>query len=269
MSTYLITGVSRGIGFGFLSHISADPSNTVVGLVRDKVATDKKISELNRSNVHIVQADLTNFESLKKSVEQVSPLVNGALDYVIANAGHISSWSAYDGMGVLGSDPKRLEKDLLECLMINLVGNIHLFNLYMPLVLKGRVKKVITLSSGYADDELTRKYDIEVAGPYSISKAAMNTAVAKYSAEYASQNVLFLSIAPGTVEVGQDAGATEEQIEKLMAVGAKFVSYAPRFTGRTTPEQAVNEMMAVINRASLETGYAGAFVSQFGNKQWL
>ena len=83
-------------------------------------------------------------------------------------------------------------------------------NLYVPLVLKGRTKKVIALSSGFADDELTTKYGIDVAGPYTISKAAMNTAVAKFSAQYAEQGVLFMSIAPGAVEVGQDDGGRKK-----------------------------------------------------------
>ena len=106
-----------------------------------------------------------------------------------------------------GKEPKRLEEDLLKCFRINTIGNIHLFNLYMPLVLNGRVKKVITLSSGYADDSLTVGFGIDVAGPYTVSKAALNTAVAKFSAQYAEQGVLFLSIAPGAVEVGQDEGS--------------------------------------------------------------
>ena len=92
----------------------------------------------------------------------------------------------------------------MECFRINVIGNIHLFNLYTPLIMKGRVKKVISLTSGFADNDLTTGYGIDVAGPYTISKAAMNTAVAKFSAEYAEKGVLFLSIAPGAVEVGQD-----------------------------------------------------------------
>ncbi|RDW56865.1 hypothetical protein BP5796_12932 [Coleophoma crateriformis] len=226
MSSYLITGVPRGIGFEFLRQISADPNNTVVGLVRDKATTDKKVAELNRQNIHIVQADLTDYDSLKKSVDEVSPIVNGALGYVIANAGYISSWSAYDPLSVF-------------------------------------------LSSGFADDELTTGFAIDVAGPYTISKAAMNTAVAKYSAEYAESGVLFMSIAPGAVEVGQDKDITPHQIEKGMALVAKFARYAPNFRGRTTPEDSVKSMMSVMNGASLESGHGGCFVSQSGNKQWL
>jgi hypothetical protein len=52
--------------YEFVRQISADPSNVVVGLVRDKAATEKKVAEdINRSNVHIVQADLADFDSLK------------------------------------------------------------------------------------------------------------------------------------------------------------------------------------------------------------
>lgn len=84
MASYLITGVSRGLGvsppcppqqrplltqpqFEFLTQLSSNPANTVFGLVRDKAATDKKVkAELgSRANVHIVEADVTNYNALK------------------------------------------------------------------------------------------------------------------------------------------------------------------------------------------------------------
>jgi hypothetical protein len=58
-------------------------------------------------------------------------------------------------------------------------------------------------------------------------------------------------------------------LQKLGAMGVKFAAYAPHFTGRSTPDEAVKTMMPVINAASLETGHGGCFISQFGNKQWL
>lgn len=72
----------------------------------------------------------------------------------------------------------------------------------MPLVLKGDKKKVITLTTGFADAELTSQFNVSEAGPYSISKAAVNMLVAKYSAQYAKDGVLFLAISPGVVETG-------------------------------------------------------------------
>lgn len=101
-----------------------------------------------------------------------------------------------------GKSPKKLEQDLLDSFSINVIGNIHLFNLYMPLVLKGSAKKVVTISSGMADLDFVTEFEISSAAPYSMSKAAMNMAVAKFSAQYKKDGVLFISISPGLVETG-------------------------------------------------------------------
>lgn len=93
----------------------------------------------------------------------------------------------------------------------NIIGNVHLFNLFVPLILKGEKKKVIAISSGMADDVLTAKYEIEGGGPYSISKAGTNTIVAKFSAEYSKDGVLFMSICPGMVDTGALANCRSAQ----------------------------------------------------------
>jgi NAD(P)-dependent dehydrogenase (short-subunit alcohol dehydrogenase family) len=105
-----------------------------------------------------------------------------------------------------GRDPKSLEEDLLDTYKINVIGNIHLLNLYMPLILKGTVKKVIVISSGYADFALNNDFDCEEAGPYCLSKVAMNMVTVKFSALYKRQGVLFFNLTPGSSEVGQNDG---------------------------------------------------------------
>lgn len=84
----------------------------------------------------------------------------------------------------------------------NVVGNVHLFNLFMPLILKGQQKKVIFISSGHADLDFISKCEVEVSGPYAVGKAATNTVVAKFGAEYGNDGVLFMSISPGVVDTG-------------------------------------------------------------------
>lgn len=89
----------------------------------------------------------------------------------------------------------------------NIIGNIHLFNLFLPLVLKGNVKKVIAISSGHADLDLINNVGIEVSALYSAFKAATNVIVAKFSAQYKKDGVLFMSMSPGAVDVGHyDSG---------------------------------------------------------------
>jgi hypothetical protein len=62
---------------------------------------------------------------------------------------------------------------------------------------------------------------------------------------------------------------TEEEGKKAMALGMKFKQYAPHFNGPSTPESAVKDVILVFEKASVENGDGGAFVSHLGNKQWL
>jgi hypothetical protein len=62
---------------------------------------------------------------------------------------------------------------------------------------------------------------------------------------------------------------TEEQMQKLAIQGAKFAKYKPDFKGPIQPEESVTAVLSVIDKASLANGDGGAFVSHFGNKQWL
>ena len=95
-----------------------------------------------------------------------------------------------------------------ELMQTNVTGNIHLFHLFLPLVLKGKIKKVISITTGLADVDSTNSMEVEVAPLYSVSKAALNMVVAKFNAQYKKDGVLFLSISPGVVEVGQYADST-------------------------------------------------------------
>ncbi|RSL51882.1 hypothetical protein CEP54_011183 [Fusarium duplospermum] len=271
MASYLVTGASRGLGFEFLRQLSDKSDNIVIGLVRNKQATIEKIErDLSaRKNVHIIQADINDYEALKASVDETSKITGGKLDYIIANAGLVSPWSAYDPLSVLGEQPEKLEEDLIASFKVNVVGNIHLFNLYVPLLLKGQAKKAITLSTGMADPDFVSQFSISVSAPYAISKAAVNLAVAKFDAQYRKDGVLFMAVSPGMVDTGHYDEATEEQTQKAGEMLKQFQSYAPSFTKPITPQESVTAVLSVMHKASIEAGNGGSFVSHFGNKQWL
>lgn len=79
-----------------------------------------------------------------------------------------------------------------------MVGQVNLFNAFLPLIRKGSAKKVLALSSGHAEPQLARQ--IAGAGPYTASKAALNMIVAKYSAAYSKEGILFLALSPGFID---------------------------------------------------------------------
>ncbi|KAI9146995.1 Short chain dehydrogenase virK [Paramyrothecium foliicola] len=198
----------------FLRQLSADTSNVVVGIVRNKAGTDKRVSEeLNaRSNITIVEADITDFDALKASVAATAEVTGGTLDYLVANAGALTEYDSYDPIGVLFQDP-------------------HVFTEELTKALHGHAKKVIFITSGHADPELVREFDISTSSFYAISKAGMNMAIAKLSAQYKQDGILFLSISPGVADTGHQKNLTPHQIEAMGQLTQKFAVYAPNFRG--------------------------------------
>ncbi|GAP92127.2 putative short chain dehydrogenase [Rosellinia necatrix] len=272
MPSYLITGVSKGLGFEFLRQLSSDERNTIIGLVRDSPATQKKVQEElgGRANIHILHGDLDNYESLQKAAEDAASITGGSLDYLIANASRISYWDSYDPIGVLlQQDRKRLEVELTKHYQTTVIGNINLYGLFMPLVLKGTVKKVVAISTGISDLSMINQLQLEASPLYAIAKAGMNVMTAKFSAQYKKDGVLFMSICPGTVDVGHNRDMTPEQMATMHVLMAKFKSYAPHFERQATAEESVRDVISVWDRASIERGDAGQFVSHLGTKQWL
>ncbi|KAL9622086.1 MAG: hypothetical protein Q9160_003585 [Pyrenula sp. 1 TL-2023] len=275
MPTYVITGVSKGLGFEILRQLSSDASNTIVGLVRNKPAVEKKVSEElkdRRAKIHIVATDLDNFESLKNAAAESSSITGGAIDYLVANAAYVTIYDAFDPIGVLAGNPKGLEDDLDKLMKTNVIGNIYLYNLFMPLILKGKAKKVICISSGMADIKLCNDLELTGGSLYGISKAAMNIVTAKYNAQYKKDGVLFMGICPGMVDVGavDPSTLTEQQIASFMELIGKFQKHAPGFQGPAQPGDAIPKVIKVWEDASLEKGSGGSFVSHTGvPDRWL
>ncbi|KAI1771161.1 hypothetical protein F4818DRAFT_445496 [Hypoxylon cercidicola] len=146
-----------------------------------------------------------------------------SLNYFIANADLVSTFDAYDP---IGDFQKELEENLPK--MFNIAANIHLYSLFIPLILKAQVKKV----------------------------AALNTKTAKSNALYKKDGVLFLSLCPGMADMGHqkdDApdqlltiiSAIPEQMERLGGLLKKFLEYAPHFTDPATSDVAVKDLVAV------------------------
>jgi hypothetical protein len=49
----------------------------------------------------------------------------------------------------------------------------------------------------------------------------------------------------------------------------KLATYAPHFKGLISTEESVRHIMSVWEKASIENGDGGSFVSHLGNKQWV
>ncbi|KAL5507014.1 hypothetical protein ACEPAH_6470 [Sanghuangporus vaninii] len=271
MPSYVVTGASRGLGLEFVNQLSQSPDNVVFGLVRNKKTAGKLVA-LGRRNVHILEADVTDVKALKAAVQQVSENTGGNLDVLINNAALVDderSTLSLDGYPEGRED--LLEQDLLKNFNVNVIGVIHTTNAFLPFLRSGSVnnnKKVITISSGAGDVPFTLSTGNPAGAPYSISKAAVNLAVAKYAAEYKDQGIVFLAISPGMVNTKDSLNQpTEEDLKKFEALVASFRKAYPDFAGPISPEQSVKAVLGVVDKATIED--TGAFISHKGNQEWL
>ncbi|TDL25348.1 NAD(P)-binding protein [Rickenella mellea] len=267
MTSYVVTGGSRGLGLEYVKQLSEDPKNVVFGLVRNKKRATR-LFDLNRQNVHIIEADIVDPEGLQIAAKEVSNVTGGKLDVLINNAAYVLE---AERVGLtLSTYPEGkfdvLEKDLKESFNVNVIGVIHTINAFLPLLRAGRAKKVMSLSSGLGDYDFTLKDSFAIHSPYSISKAALNMVVVKYAAELAGEGFVFLAVSPGFVNT-QETEPTPKEIESFKGILKKFQVVYPSFEGPTTPESSVRMTLDVLNKSTVDD--SGAFLSHYGNKEWL
>ncbi|KAK7055316.1 NAD(P)-binding protein [Favolaschia claudopus] len=259
MPSYLVTGAAKGLGLEFVNQLSADSGNIVFAIVRNK-ATATQIADLRRTNVIILEADVDDAKALQLAANDAAKVTGGQLDYLISNAGR----SSHSGFTLSGyPTPEALEHDVLDIFKTNTLGAIHTINAFLPLLKKGSGKKVLVVSSALGDIESTVSWEFLGAVSYSISKAALNMAVAKYAAEYKPQGFVFVAVHPGIVNTGMSPRFARE-LEMIMAANKKA---NPNWQGPIPIEESISKQLNILHKWRIEE--TGAFVSYNGDKVWV
>ncbi|BGP17899.1 hypothetical protein JCM10213_000976 [Rhodosporidiobolus nylandii] len=214
--TYLITGASRSLGFGYAEQLLAAHENVrVVAAVRnpDKADQLQALAKKNEGRVLIVQCDVDDGESVKACAEKLSAdpfLPNGGLDALVANAG------VFQG---LHKTPTQCSlEDLDANFRTNVYGVIHTVNSFLPLLEKGKGKQIFVVSSIVASFGGPFS-QIPGAVTYSMSKAAVNMYVVKLARELGPKGYTVVPFHPGYVrtDMNSDGGGeidTEEAVTK-------------------------------------------------------
>jgi NAD(P)-dependent dehydrogenase (short-subunit alcohol dehydrogenase family) len=201
MSSYAITGTSRGLGLEFVRQLSLNPSNTVFAIVRSP-ATATKLQQLasQRPNIHIITADITDPSSLVSAAAAISTLTSGALDVLINNAVATNPSSGLLPPSQIPLSTTGANEFFATSLTSSLYGTIWTTNAFLPLIEKGTAKKIVHISTGMADPKLIKQTGIASAVDYSVAKGAMNILVAKYAAELEPKGIKVAAISPGWVD---------------------------------------------------------------------
>lgn len=89
---------------------------------------------------------------------------------------------------------------------VNVLQLISAINIFLPLLRQGDVKKIVYISTGIGDINVTRICELPNLVGYSVSKASGNIMMAKYAVELKQEGIKTLALSPGWVNT--DASKT-------------------------------------------------------------
>ncbi|EJD36360.1 NAD(P)-binding protein [Auricularia subglabra TFB-10046 SS5] len=262
---FLSGGMSQ---LAFVEHLSASPEKTVFALVRNPDgARELQALVKDKTNVHIVKGDMTEPASLEAAADAVARLTAGTLD-VLINNGAIAGdpWRAIDDY----ASPQVLIDDFRRVFETNVIGVILTTNAFLPLLRRGALKRVLTLSSGQGDASAVLSTANPYSPSYAVSKTALEMVGVKYAIKYKDEGFTFLTICPGPVKTGMSAAATDpEDARRQNEISAGIAKLAPPgWKGPLKPSESVRAMLAVLERST--PADSGKFLSHKGKRgDWL
>ncbi|TFY58890.1 hypothetical protein EVJ58_g6131 [Rhodofomes roseus] len=199
VTTWLITGASRGLGFELVRQLTSMPNNLVIAACRNPSSASQlqALGHAAGAELHTVKLDVNSEESMRASVGQVEAVLKGrGLDYLYNNAGICPRDEAFDFS----------YSELLSLLQTNIAAPAMMGQLYAPLLAKGAKKTIVNISSGTAS---IGKDNGTAMATYSMSKTAVN--MLTYKQSKARPEFTVISLSPGWVKT--DMGGSSAALE--------------------------------------------------------
>ncbi|KAI0170070.1 hypothetical protein BJ166DRAFT_514972 [Pestalotiopsis sp. NC0098] len=233
MSTYVVTGTSRGLGLGLVEVLISMPSDVVkqvFAATRSQEPSDglQTIIDASKGRVKHIQLIVDSTESIKAAASRVSETLDGqGIDYLINNAAvREPTWSNIEEMDFLR-----------EALETNVTGTHEVICAFLPLLRKGKGKKIVNFSStlGAITTAQTDLALMKVEYPaYKISKAGTHMLTALWANRLRDEGFCVYIQSPGNLKTELAGG---ERADLPVEVGAKEViriaqSATPEETGR-------------------------------------
>ena len=211
----LVTGAGRGIGFELCRQL-VDRGWTVVACPR--VTGSAELKELARAHpgrLHELPLDVSDDASVEHGAARAAALVEH-VDVLFNNA------------GIFPTERGRLEQldlsSVFEAFDVNAVGVLRVTRALLPLLRKGRAKRVIQMTSLMGS---LRDNSSGGSWAYRLSKAAMNMATRNLAHELGPEGFVCISVHPGWVRtrMGGEGGrlgprtAVEQVLHVALATG--------------------------------------------------
>lgn len=212
MTTTLITGANKGLGFHTARRLVAAGHTVYVG-ARDEERGRRAAEQLG---ARTVQLDVTDDASVEAAVKTIE--ADGGLDVLVNNAGIAPELSAD---GVIGAAD--LTPDLLrQTFETNVFGMARVLRAFIPLLLRSHAPVVVNVSSALGSlTEVTKpgtpQFDYQGVA-YPASKAAVNVLTVQFAKAY--PNIRINAVEPGYSSTDLTAHAGGQPPEE----GAKVIA---------------------------------------------
>ncbi|KAM3502499.1 hypothetical protein MY11210_009045 [Beauveria gryllotalpidicola] len=214
MSTILITGGGRGIGYELARQLVQLPQSRVALILVTTRGPSKNLEDLiSASSGRIVRVacEATDELSVKAAASEVEAKLAGrGLDILINNVGVMpfteGGVSALDG------------KELLATFDVNVVSAHRMTTAMIPLLRKGSGKKVVMVSTPVGSIGQASKYAWLSVPAYKITKAAMNMLSVQYALDYEKEDFTIVAVTPGWLRT--DMGSQDADLDVTTGVNA-------------------------------------------------
>ncbi|KAI0675786.1 NAD-P-binding protein [Trametes maxima] len=266
MSTfYAVVGASRGVGLEYIRQLAARENVVVFAVVRSKQSSPlltALVADLN--NVHIIEGDVTEYDTIKHAAEEISSISGGKLDYLIHNAAKMDTATLRRGFDDY-ADMDELDADFLEGFKVNALGVVHSLSALVPLLRAGSAKKIVVVSSGAGHPPLVRAVGITNMVQYGTTKAAQLLLVTKWALKLKDEGFVVVAMNPGHVDT---SGTKQEDVNPAARAAMLRAAEGFRAAGfnieTQTPAQSVSRQLQVID--GLKESDNGTFLQHTGQK---
>jgi len=194
MTTVLITGANKGIGFE-TARLLGERGWTVLAAARDPELGRDAAARLRDggADAHDIELDVTDEASVARAADRVAA-EHGALDVLVNNAGIARG----DGRGLPSETTLATLRQVYET---NVFGVVAVTNAFLPLLLRAPAARIVNVSSEVGS--IASMTDPEspmwpmASVPYPSSKTALNMVTAMYAKELRETPVKVNAANPG------------------------------------------------------------------------
>ncbi|MEO8584290.1 MAG: 3-ketoacyl-ACP reductase [Flavitalea sp.] len=199
----LITGSSRGIGFGIAVQLAKGGFDLAINGVRPQEAVSDAINELEKLGARVLycQADVSAADARTKMLDEIENYFN-RLDILVNNAG-IAPRERKDIL-------EATEKSFEELIHTNLQGPYFLTQAVANKMIAQQKKNkqfsgcIVNISSVSATVASINR------GEYCIAKAGVSMATQLFAVRLGEYNIPVYEVRPGIIETDMTAGVTDK-----------------------------------------------------------